>query len=168
VKKDTLYKLSSDQIPEYEIGDTLIYKSNWNNQDTFIVTIKSIWQECNDDENYCNTETCQEILGITYSHINVSNTDSNAIIAYNEGAKFKWRGRIRFRGFGMHFYEVEKEHYSFLDTIFDGHNISHAVKMMNSNEYLNTDIKQILYSHKYGVLYYENKDGEKWDLQPSN
>ena len=155
-KNDTYRYVSDDMYPIYKQYDTLIYKSNWNNADTFIYGGLKKYYDCQSNEDHCNTETCYESLLLSYYNINWPDIDSY-ISAFHETLVY---GHYEFKGFIGGFKDTK------LDTSFSIAGIYYIdVFLSESNEFMETNIIKVYYQYQYGILQYEEDNGQIWVLQ---
>ncbi|MEA3443906.1 MAG: hypothetical protein U9R19_04185 [Bacteroidota bacterium] len=162
-KNDTYRDLSSDQIPVYNIDDTLFYSSNFGDRDTMVFITLSSGYDCESNEDYCNTEICNEHYGYSLISLKDSVEYNNYLIARHYGAVIKWNGDIRYKGFYEQFtvpYLLVNYHQN--DQVYKN------IFALRKNEWETTEIDSIYYSHKYGVLKFVESDGEIWKLIVEN
>lgn len=91
-KDDKLVKMPDSQKYIYKNGDTIIYKSNLNNLDTFYVSAYSIGSgDCINNEDWCKTKTCWESESMwACTKNNVINNEFNK--SNHNSSLIKWNG----------------------------------------------------------------------------
>ena len=155
-KNDTYRYVDDNMYPIYKENDTLVYKSNWNNADTFIYKGLGKYYDCQSNEDYCSTVTCYESLFIVYHNINWPDSASyiSASHEYGDLGSFEYRGF--FGGFRDTF---------LLASATIGGNVYENIFYNEVKDFMETNILNAYYSYKYWLLQYEEKDGQIWVLQ---
>jgi hypothetical protein len=155
-EKDTYRYVSDDMYPVYHQYDTLIYKSNWGNKDTFIYSSLFKNYDCQSNEDYCNTEICYEALWIKYYNKNWPELDSG-LRAFHELSNL---GYFEFKGFSGGYSDT-----LLIDSVSLGGIIYKDVFYNEAKYFMKTNVLNAYYNYRYGLLQYEEKNGQVWVLQ---
>lgn len=155
-KDDTYRYVSNDMYPTYNEYDTLIYKSNWNNLDTFIYGGLRKYYDCQSNEDYCNTQTCYESLLLSYYNINWPDSDSYISCTHEVGplSIFEFKGFFGGCRDSLH-----------VESAIIGGVLYKDIFYNEAKVFMETNIISTFYSYKYGLLQYEEDNGQIWTLQ---
>ena len=163
--KTITYEIAEENRMVYQIGDTIIYKSNWNNLDTFVCTER--------ENNYNNSEQGRrsdcpdekyEYIYIVFKCINDSTFKSNK---YSNGVVFFEYGNRTLSDFG---FKNIVEHNTIIDTTENDlffYNMKFTkIIAFTETEYINTDslINILYFNYKYGAIQYNYYSGEIFKL----
>ncbi len=154
-KNDTYRYVSDDKYPIYDKYDTLIYKSNWNNLDTFIYGGLIKHYNCQSNEDYCNTETCYESLLLSYYNINWPDSDSYVSGTHDVGA--------------LSLYEFKGFIGGCRDSLLVSSIVIGGIKYENVfhsevKNFMETEILYTYYSYQYGLLKFQDTNGQIWEI----
>ena len=154
-KNDTYRYVDDNMYPIYKENDTLVYKSNWNNVDTFIYGGLRKYYDCQSNEDHCNTETCYESLLLSYYNINWPDSDSYISCTHEVGtlSKYKYKGFIGGCNDSLQ-----------VDSFTIGGIKYENVFYNEVKEFMETNLINSYYSYKQGLLQYEEDNGQIWKL----
>jgi hypothetical protein len=155
-KNDTYRYVGDEMYPVYKEGDTLFYKSNWNNLDTFIYGGYGKHYDCQSNEDYCNTETCYESLWLSYNNIKWPKVDSQ-IFAIHQSS---YIGNFEYMGFIGGFRDS-----LLISSITIGGFLYENVYYNEIKYFMETNIVSSYYSYSYGLIQFEEDNGQIWVLE---
>ena len=155
-----------EKIPDthkfkYGVNDTFIYKSNWENIDTFVITRyredKGIREEF--EGMWCHGGVYFDILEVKFELLNDSLNRKCLLLWSAPYTRFvsSWKD--------YHYPGADKLRYYGTDTLIINdsiyYNVSIRIDTINTNEFaLNT----FYFNDKYGIIEYDYKNEEKYIL----
>ncbi len=156
--EDNYHRIPEEYKIVYEIGDTVIYKSNHNNYDTFICEDNRYLMHPGDA--HCITEVYEE-GNINFNHLN----DSNNYYFY----RYANLGYFRIHDFNDFSFEnigdrpmsvTFNEHDSTFRIDSKIFNVVMVLTDTTITEEFDNLVNKIYMNHKYGILQYEYYSGE--------
>lgn len=145
--EDKYYNISDNELFAYKHGDSLIYTSNYNNNDTFIVSnVKTSYDVSDKLYHYQYQE-------ISLKSIKDSSTEDYSF--YNGYFIFGVRSKRFIEDIGV------SDAKSF-DYTLNGKTLKKVYEMKSST--VPSDIVKIYYTYKYGMIQYNQSNGEFFQL----
>ncbi len=147
--KKKYYNISQEDYFAFKLGDTLFYKSNTNKTDTLYISYFS-------SDYY-------EIDKISYyQYLSIGISGVGKLYSINNGYL------IGLGSFQINWFKIYVDCYS--DTMnaisynLGSHSIQRVYVVNNINQTANPDITAMYLSMNYGVIRYDKKDGEYYEL----
>lgn len=156
-KEDKLVKLEdSSKFSDFKTGDVVIYKSNLNNMDTFIVQQYGMGKgDCISNEDRCKTKTCWETEYLQIWAKNMMNlTDVTKSANQSKGTDISWN-EFQFTLSGDE--PVQS-------LIING--TTYTVYYLFKN--IPGKICEFYYSKRYGIVQYRIDSLQTWSIQKIN
>jgi len=161
--RHTYYKFADDEMLAYKEGDTLVYKSNLGNVDSFVIQETSLIYDCWDDEvSKCPKTTCVAHRQIHFAQIPKGGSNSSFYIA--SYAQFKTKHlTIEWKELRMQDNSLKK----YDKMTVNGKEYSKVYYYLDSNIFgrADTSIYLLYYCDRYLLLQYRQINGEVWNLQ---
>ena len=155
--EDEYWRISEEDKLIYELYDTLVYKSNTGDLDTFYVSDISQWFDEHPNYDMCGTAVYVEKMDFEFSTFPFKKESRFRIYYYNSPkifAEITW--------YSNHF-DIEPEITPLVEKISINDSVYYNLYEVQSNKDT-AKVQELLFHKKYGIVRYEFRNKESWSL----